>query len=348
MFDDLHSLVPVDSGGIMLTYKCSNRCRHCLYCSSPAWEEWIDLTDVSRIFEGLARTSQNMRGFHIAGGEPFLDFDLLLSVMRLSCEFGIPIEYVETNASWCTDLSVVRERFEKLQSLGLKCILVSCSPFHTEFIPLSRVAVAVKIGSEVFGPGGIVLWVPEFYRQISKMGTEKPFRLDEYVLAVGEINARRMIRSGYSLISGGRVGYELAGFYERRPPECCESDHCHMELLKSGHAHFDPYGNFIPSFCSGISLGDASDLPSLMVDLDLDRLPLVRMLAEYGPYGLYEFAVREFGYEPLEEGYVGKCHLCVDIRRWIKTRTDKYSELAPAKFYEELIKARPTRGQCPG
>lgn len=348
MFEDIHSLNPVDSGGIMLSYKCGCRCRHCLYSCGPSWDEWMDLRDAGRIFEGLSRTCQNMRGFHIAGGEPFGDFGRLLSVMKLATEFGIPIEYVETNAGWCADVSVVRGRFEQLRSAGLKCMLVSCSPFHAESIPLNRVAVAVKIASEVFGIEGVVIWVPEFYRQISRMGTEKTFRLDEYVLSVGEANARRMIRSGYSLISGGRVGYELAGFYDLRPPEDCETDHCHMELIKSGHAHFDPYGNFIPSFCSGISLGDARELPSLMVDLDLDRLPLVRMLAENGPYELYKFAVREFGYEPLQEGYVGKCHLCVDVRRWIMGRTDEYSELTPAKFYEELVRARPRQARSPG
>jgi hypothetical protein len=27
-----------------------------------------------------------------------------------------------------------------------------------------------------------------------------------------------------------------------------------------------------------------------------------------------------YDYQPLEEGYVGKCHLCVDVRRWLVTQ----------------------------
>lgn len=329
-------LRPIDSGGIILSYKCNSRCRHCLYGGSPDWDDWMSVNDAGRIFQGLLETSPYVRGIHIAGGEPFLDFERLLRVQMLATEFGIPIEYVETNASWCTDDVVARSKFEKLRDAGLTCVLVSSSPFHSERIPLSRVASAIKAGYEVFGPNGVVLWVPEFYRQLSEIRANDPVELAEYVQSVGESIARYMIRSGYSLITGGRVGYELAEFYGRRPPEQCCGDVCKPELLDSGHAHFDPYGNLVPSFCSGISLGDCRDLKRVMNSSDFDLLPLVRMLVEKGPYGLYELAVKEYGYKALEDGYVGKCHLCVHVRQWIRRRTDEFAELAPAYFYEEL------------
>lgn len=330
-------ITPIDSGGIMLSYRCSNRCRHCLYGAGPTWNDWMDIHDAQRIFHGLLETSRHLRGFHIAGGEPFLDFDRLLRVQRLATEFGIPIEYVETNSGWCVSDLITRQRFTMLRDAGLRCVLVSCSPFHAETIPLDRIITAVKIGYEVFGPSGVFLWTPEFYKQLSKIRTDRVIKLEEYVSSVTDSVAKYMIRSGYSLITGGRIGYCLADFYERRPAERCRGEHCRPELLESGHAHFDPYGNLIPSFCSGISLGDATDLPGLMQGIDMDSLPLVRMLAKDGPYALYEFAVREFGYEPIEAGYVGKCHLCVDVRRWIRKHTDQYRELCPAKFYEEIL-----------
>jgi hypothetical protein len=196
--------------------------------------------------------------------------------------------------------------------------------------------MAIEVGYDVFGPNGVIVWVPEFYRELSRIRTEGTISLDEYVEAVGESSARYAIRSGYSLITGGRLGYRLGCFYERRPAERCEGDHCGAELLESGHAHFDPYGNLIPAFCSGISLGDSRDLPALFADFDLDRLPLVKILAEGGPYALYEFAVERYDYKPLDEGYVGKCHLCVDVRRWIKLKTDEYPEIAPETFYDNL------------
>ena len=331
-------ITPIDSGGIMFSYKCNCRCAHCLYACGPEWQGSMDVADAARIFEGLLETSEQLRGFHLAGGEPFLDFDRLLRIQRLANEFRIPIEYVETNAGWCLDDESTREKLEQLRDAGLQCVLVSCSPFHAERVPLDRVTTAIKVGYDVFGPNGVIVWVPEFYRELSQIRTEGTISLSEYVESVGESSAKYTIRSGYSLITGGRLGYGLGHLYEHRPAERCRGDHCGAELLESGHAHFDPYGNLIPAFCSGISLGDSRDLAALFAEFDLDRLPLVKILAEGGPHALYEFAVERYGYPPLEEGYVGKCHLCVDVRRWIKRHTDEFPELAPDAFYDSLSK----------
>ncbi len=329
-------IAPLDSGGIILSYKCNCRCRHCLYGAGSQWKDWMDIGDAGRIFLGLAQTQAYMQGFHLAGGEPFLKFDLLLRVMKLATEFSIPISYVETNAGWCVKEEAVRRRFEQLREAGLGTMLISCSPFHAESIPLERTTMALTVAGQVFGAGSVLLWVPEFYRQLSGIATERPITLEEYEASMGFHAARHMIRTGYSLISGGRVGYALPKYFQPQPPEFCAEDNCRLELLRSGHAHFDPYGNFIPSFCSGISLGDARELPTLIKSLDLDRLPLVRMLSEGGPFALYQFAQKEFGYKPLPGGYIGKCHLCVDLRRWIRAQTDQFTELAPSGFYEGM------------
>ncbi len=332
----MSELTTIDSGGIMLSYKCNCRCAHCLYSCGPEWQGSIEVSDVARIFEGLLKTSKYLRGFHLAGGEPFLDFDRLLRIQKLATEFRIPIEYIETNAGWCLNERTTRDKLEQLRDAGLRRLLVSCSPFHAERVPLNHVCTAIEIGADVFGPDGIIVWVPEFYCELSTISTERTISLEEYVESVGESNARYAIRSGYSLITGGRLGYGIGHLYERRPAERCVGERCRAELLESGHAHFDPYGNLIPAFCSGISLGDSRDLQALFTDFDLDSLPLVKILTEGGPHALYEFAVERFGYVPLKEGYVGKCHLCVDVRRWISRHTDEFTELTPRAFYDSI------------
>ncbi|MHB1001667.1 MAG: radical SAM protein [Armatimonadota bacterium] len=336
MYKPKSKILPIDSGGIILSYKCNSRCRHCLYAGSPCWQEWADVCDIALIFQGLLETSSYLRGFHLAGGEPFLDFDRLLRIQRLATEFGIPIEYVETNAGWCVDEDSTQHKFELLRDAGLSSVLISCSPFHAEYIPLDRVTTAVKAAHNVFGPGGVIVWTQDFYKQIAAISQSELVSLDEYCESLGENLSKYMIRSGYSLISGGRVGYQLPQLYDLQPPESCEGEQCRLELLESGHAHFDPYGALIPAYCSGIKLGDARMLPLLMRTFDLDSLPLVRILADGGPYELYKYAVHEFGYKAVEDGYVGKCHLCVDVRKWIVARTDKFKELSPIMFYEEL------------
>lgn len=333
----MRTLSRIHSGGMMLSYKCNSRCRHCLYAAGPAWKDWMDVEDAAKIFQGLLLSSRHLRGFHLAGGEPFLDFNLLLQVQRIASDFRIPIEYVETNAGWCLDEETALDAMEQLRDAGLRCILISCSPFHAERVPLKRVTRAIKAARTVFGEEGVILWMPHFYPQLLNIAVDRTVLLEEYVESVGLEFANRMVRHGYSLITGGRVGYELSAFFELFAPEQFAEETCELELLDSGHAHFDPYGNFIPSFCSGISLGDARDLLALFESFDLDALPVVRTLVDSGPYGLFRFAEKEFGYKPPKAGYAGKCHLCVDVRKWIRNQTDEFQELSPAGFYQQII-----------
>ena len=51
---------------------------------------------------------------------------------------------------------------------------------------------------------------------------------------------------------------------------------------------------------------------------------------------LYEFSVKEFGYQELSEGYISKCHFCIDMRKHIVQRTDEFKELNPREFYYQL------------
>jgi hypothetical protein len=60
----------------------------------------------------------------------------------------------------------------------------------------------------------------------------------------------------------------------------------------------------------------------------------VDILVRAGPFGLFEMARVEYGYQELAEGYAGKCHLCVDVRRCFYQRGE-FAELRPGGFYEE-------------
>ena len=71
------SIPPLVSGGVMLSYRCSNECKHCLYrCSPRQPDEWMTMEMAERIFSALA-DEKNLHSIHIAGGEPFLKMDLL-------------------------------------------------------------------------------------------------------------------------------------------------------------------------------------------------------------------------------------------------------------------------------
>jgi len=108
-------------------------------------------------------------------------------------------------------------------------------------------------------------------------------------------------------------------------------------LTRPWHVHVDNYCNYISGYCGGISLGDARDLDSIFRGIELDDLPIIAKLVSLrGIEQLYRFGVEEFSYKELEEGYVSKCHLCVDIRKHISQQTDQFRELRPLKFYLSL------------
>jgi MoaA/NifB/PqqE/SkfB family radical SAM enzyme len=108
------------SGGVMLTYKCSAACRHCMYACSPKWPaDWMTEEALERLLSGLVKgvapapwgpqvMSLN-HGLHFTGGEPFLNFDLLLRAVEMAEGMSIPSTFVETNCSWCIDDDVTRE-----------------------------------------------------------------------------------------------------------------------------------------------------------------------------------------------------------------------------------------------
>ncbi len=76
-------------------------------------------------------------------------------------------------------------------------------------------------------------------------------------------------------------------------------------------------------------------LPSNPIMLPATTQSLISILLSQGPYGLFKMASSEFGYQQLDDGYAGKCHLCVDIRHHV-FRSGQFSELRPHQFYQEF------------
>lgn len=269
---------------------------------------------------------------HLTGGEPFLHFDLLVHGARVARELGITC-YVETSGAWCRDLGFAVGRLHALRDAGLQAVLISVSPFHAERIPPERALLAVRAAMDVFGPDGVIVYLPEFVGVVTQHGLDRTTPLERYVEDLGGPAAGRLLWDAYGLIAGGRSGYRLGHLVAGRPAEAFAGDDCLAEVLLARHSHLDLYGNFTPGFCGGLSMGDWRKLSQILSDCRAGRLP--RLLAElvaHGPHGLYEVAAREADYRQRPEGYAGKCHLCVDVRRHLAARAD-HPELQPREFY---------------
>jgi hypothetical protein len=99
----------------------------------------------------------------------------------------------------------------------------------------------------------------------------------------------------------------------------------------------DSFGNYLPGFCGGISLGKAKDLNRMIEEgIELDRYPVLRFIVENDFAGFYQFAQRQ-GFRDRAEGYYSKCHLCLELRKFLCSVAD-FQELQPKVFYQQIAK----------
>jgi len=330
------------SGGLILSYKCQARCRHCIYACSPDWKaDWIP-EDV--LEKGLAQLRGKIQpspwgpeavglndGLHFTGGEPFLNFKLLLKAVELAEAFDIPSTFVETNSAWCVDDQSTMDKLRRLREAGLKGIMISVNPFYAEYVPFERTERCIQISQDVFGQQNMMVYQQEYYYQFQRLGIRDKLSIEEYA----ELARDDRFLGRVELFFMGRATSQLKAFYPTYPAQVFFDMPCQPPLLREWHNHFDNYGNYMPGFCGGISLGSWLELDSLLEEgIDLKDRPVLGFLAAEDMEGLFRFA-RDLGYEEAESGYLSKCDLCTDLRRHLASVGD-FAELSPKAFYEHL------------
>jgi hypothetical protein len=317
------------SGGVMLSYRCSNACRHCLYrCSPRQPNEWMTLEMAERVFSALA-AEEELQSIHIAGGEPGLRLDLLEEIIQVGVSMGIPIAYVETNASWCTDAETTRQRMQRLKEAGLPAILVSVSMFHNEFVPFERTRICVEAGGEVFGRDNVIIYLPHMYDLLSQMPHEGTHQLEEFCRWLGIDHRGEDVPALYQVIPSGRAPEALRECYRLLPASRFRGQTCRSELLSTSHFHIDQHGDLFTGLCAGLAPAAIDDLHPTITE---DTHPVFCRLCVDGPFGLMRLARERFGYEERSDGYASKCDLCFDVRRRLHA-TGGFPELRPGAFY---------------
>jgi hypothetical protein len=269
---------------------------------------------------------------HHTGGEPFMNFPLLLEATKLTRKAGIT-QFVETNAFWCTSEDRAYDWLGQLSAAGLDGILVSCSPFQAESVPLRRALLAIKAAGEVLGYSNVGVYQTHCIQEISEFAIDETVPIEAYVERYGAEKAGRMFWGTYGLIDSGRASYTLDHLTRKYPPERFRGYNCRRELLYAHHSHFDLYGNYISWFCGGLRMGSWRDFDGMVDRYERRDYPeLTGILISDGPYDLCRFARDKYGYSPLQDGYVGKCHLCVDVRKYLSAQAE-FAELQPSRFY---------------
>ncbi|HHW31443.1 MAG TPA: radical SAM protein [Clostridiaceae bacterium] len=294
------------SGGLITNYKCSSKCKHCCYSSSPNWpDDYIKPSMADEIFSILK--SLGCDSVHIGGGEPLLKPDRILGVLDAAQRNHIYIEYVETNASWHKDEASTKAVLKEIKDHGVNTLLISIDPYHNEYIPFWKVKSLIRTCSEI--KINVFPWLMEFWDDIDAMNEHKTHSLDEYAQLYGQDYLVKLLNR-YGLNLKGRAFKTYRPMIKKRPFKQIlgESKPCRL-LSGVYHFHVDLYGNFIPQSCPGFSI----PLKELVNGADPNTYRIFNILESTGIGGLAELAIKEYGYAPKNE-YAGRCDLCYDIR----------------------------------
>jgi len=314
------------SAGILLTYRCNAACAHCYENSGPRKRAVMPVEHLRELLREFKKLGFTGRDLHFAGGEPFFDYKHLIACFNVAREEGmLPLGKLETNGFWCKSDNLARERMTEIKSFGIGTLLVSCDPFHQEFVPIETVQRAERIGNEVFGEGVVRIGPRDFFEDpIDMMSLTEQEKTDVFRDVI-EARPMRMI---------GRAATALSHLVENYPKEEFAKARCGRKLLWKRSIHVDPHGNVFPSVCAGIAIGNTMKTPlsKIYEDFDIRDHPMVQTLVERGPLPLAEEAIQA-GFADKKEGYSSKCNLCHEARSFFWQSGMYREEVAPEEAY---------------
>lgn len=124
---------------LLTTARCNASCGHCSTSCGPEKTESLSQNKIFGLMDEAAELAEGKPlKFLLTGGEPFMDFELLLSIVAYGARLGAIVTCV-TNGYWATSPEKARSMLSAVQDAGLRALAVSTSRFHQQFVKLKRV-----------------------------------------------------------------------------------------------------------------------------------------------------------------------------------------------------------------
>lgn len=276
-------------------------------------------------WQALIRLAGNTAKIHLTGGEPFLYFDRLAQIVEQAYKLNLKgLEYIETNASWATNTSEIRDKLKFLDAKGMEKIKISWDIFHAEFIEPELVLRLKEVAQEVLGPDRVLVrWLKYLQEPVRIRGLQEGTKKDIYCQALKQDSCRFT----------GRAAFKLAGLIPGSAMLSFSGNHCKSEILGAKGVHIDPYGNVFSGQCSGMAVGNIHQTPldQLWAQFDPGRTPFWKNLIDSGPTSFLTQAQAE-GYIPIDK-YATKCHLCTHLRRFFFDKKLFWPIITPEECY---------------
>ena len=284
---------------ILLSYKCTLKCKHCYVYSDQKAPGKISLSQVSR-FLNDGRKVAGLEWVYFGGGEPFTQYPLLLKAIQRARKLDYRVG-VETNGYFARTEEAALRLLRPLASLGVEDLRVSNDAIHYRNPSTSPANKALNAAHRLGIPTTLVQMSPPGENGLNPASTRYADRVDQprfmYTGRAAEMFTKSAEGNNWSTFNS-----------------CPRSD-----LADPDCVYVDAYG-FV-QLCPGIAIGNAclTSLHKILQNYDPRSHEILSILGEKGPAGLIEASG-----SPGRGKFVDACHACYSSRKQL---LDAYPEL---------------------
>jgi len=269
----------------------------------------------------------------LIGGEALLDPERTVAVGKIARRYGIGEVHVNTNGSWAVDDQTAERVLGMLLGAGLRVPAISVDAFHQRHVSPRLVLCAMRagkaLGIDMEGSSELL-----DAHDAPNVHDEETGRLTDWFRDRGfDVTPS----NPFGVVFQGRA-VNLAGLH--RGPRCFPRDKCAGapwfaagDFRRLGGIQIDPYGWVMVEH--GLCIGNARQQPlaEILASYDPGAHPILSVLIDEGPIGLTRIP-EAAAFELREERYVDKCHLCHEIRTYLRPQFPDL--LAPDNCYPEI------------
>jgi len=316
---------------IHMTYQCTSECEHCRFKCSRQREKVIDYDLAMKCIKDLKKIN-GLELVVLMGGEPGLFPELTHKLTMSISKLGLAIR-IETNASWAKTKESARQFLEPLYDEKAS-VMFSLDCWHEEFISSDWIENAIRVSDELGGKYNLEV----AYLENHGADNEKDKRTDELIKDMKKRLGKTLCNnmSQGPIFFNGRAAHKIAPYISKGrgvPEDICDKvpwwHDGELETFKL--LILDPDG-YLSKGC-GIAMGNikGDSVQSVLRSFDAKKHPIFSILRKAGPVGLAKEATA-LGYV-MKKDYADKCHLCQEVREFLREK-NKYSEyLVPEQHY---------------
>jgi len=291
-----------DSLVLVYGFKCPLLCD---FCCHPLEEFGTAKMNPDEVIQWIssAISIPSIKLVVFTGGEPFVYYNEIISIMRATAETGLKFRIV-TSAYWAFSLEKAKSKLARLKEVGLTELSISTDPSHQVFVPSSYVENAAKaalelgLATELAG----VFWDPDIQVQDVVHVPEGVNVTRHFAIPIGRGRKKQVKPQDY------RLGSERFG-------PCGHPKTHSITVYPDGEVYPCCSGGF--NIQAKLSMGNIKKEPLHRIVERIYTNRYVRLVTEEGFNQLYDlcrFKFPELAKQlPDTSEYVSPCQLCARI-----------------------------------